>query len=246
MPSQPIYQFRAELNDYKPKIWRRFQVVKTISMARLGYILMTMFEMQASHLFELSVPIGENLYNSMRKRFSDEKLIDIITQEEREQLLRFTVKNEMTESFDDGDSQDAVNAKLSGQIYNVGDVLMFTYDFGDNWEVKLVLEDIIVDKDLPGSELPRVLAGEGYGIIEDCGGVGGLQDIAKAYKKKKGPQYREYCDWLGIDDLDMAAFDIADMNFRLKKIPRIYTDIYEKGDAPTERSMNLLTRKYKN
>ena len=26
MASQPIYQFYAELKDYEPKIWRRFQV----------------------------------------------------------------------------------------------------------------------------------------------------------------------------------------------------------------------------
>jgi hypothetical protein len=52
MASQPIYQFYAELDDYSPKIWRRFQVMNNITMARLGYIVMTIFEMQAS----LSIP----------------------------------------------------------------------------------------------------------------------------------------------------------------------------------------------
>ena len=32
------------------------------------------------------------------------------------------------------------------------------------------LEKIFEDKELPGRELPRVLEGNGYGIIEDCGG----------------------------------------------------------------------------
>ena len=50
MASHPIYQFYAELADYKPKIWRRFQVMNNITMAKLGYIIMTMFEMQASHI----------------------------------------------------------------------------------------------------------------------------------------------------------------------------------------------------
>ena len=36
MASQPIYQFYAELNNYQPKIWRRFQVPGNITMARLG------------------------------------------------------------------------------------------------------------------------------------------------------------------------------------------------------------------
>ena len=59
MASQPIYQFYAELSDYKPKIWRRFQVLDNITMARLGYIIMTMFEMQASHLFCFDFPFDE-------------------------------------------------------------------------------------------------------------------------------------------------------------------------------------------
>lgn len=35
--SQPIYQFYAELKDYKPLIWRRFQVAGNITLAQLGY-----------------------------------------------------------------------------------------------------------------------------------------------------------------------------------------------------------------
>ena len=53
MASQPIYQLYSELNDYKPKIWRRFQVLGNITMARLGYIVMTLYEMQANHLFRI-------------------------------------------------------------------------------------------------------------------------------------------------------------------------------------------------
>lgn len=43
MASQPIYQFYVELQDYTPKIWRRFQVLGNVTAARLGYIIMTMF-----------------------------------------------------------------------------------------------------------------------------------------------------------------------------------------------------------
>ena len=48
--SQPIYQFYAELKDYKPLIWRRFQVAGNITLAQLGYVTMTLFEMKGSHL----------------------------------------------------------------------------------------------------------------------------------------------------------------------------------------------------
>ena len=38
MASIPIYQFYAELEGYSPKMWRRFQVLNNITMARLAYI----------------------------------------------------------------------------------------------------------------------------------------------------------------------------------------------------------------
>ena len=49
MASKPIYQIYAELQEYEPKIWRRFQVMNDITAARLAYILMTLFEMQGNH-----------------------------------------------------------------------------------------------------------------------------------------------------------------------------------------------------
>jgi len=60
MASHPIYQFYAELDDYKPKIWRRFQVTDNVTIARLGYILQVLFEMKASHLMAIEVPKGDN------------------------------------------------------------------------------------------------------------------------------------------------------------------------------------------
>ena len=51
MASRSIYQLHAELRGYRTKIWRQFQILDNITMARLTYILMTMFEMKAKHLF---------------------------------------------------------------------------------------------------------------------------------------------------------------------------------------------------
>ena len=61
MASQPIYQFYAELKDYKPLIWRRFQVAGNITLAQLGYVTMTLFEMKGSHLFHLEYSVNENM-----------------------------------------------------------------------------------------------------------------------------------------------------------------------------------------
>ena len=122
--------------------------------------------------------------------------------------------------------------------------VVFEYDYGDGWEVDVVIEEC-EKQEISLTLFPRVLEGEGYGIIEDVGGPGGLEEFAEAMKKGKGKAYKEYCEWLGIDHLDMEAFDRDDMNFRLKKLIRVYRDLYEGHLEPTEQSYKLLYREYK-
>lgn len=245
MASQPIYQFYAQLNDYEPKIWRRFQVPKNISVAKLGYIIMTMFEMYASHLFYIENKSGENHFRSIKKRFPNANINDYEDFIDLTEVIRYEVKNEFTIEYDDEKSVDAAQARMSNVLRNTGDKSTLMYDFGDGWGINIVLEDIIIDKELPGKELPRVLEGEGLGIIEDCGGTYGLYEIAKAFKKKKSEMYNQYSEWLGVKEIDLITFDIDDMNFRLKKVPRIYADCYEYDLMPTKQSMKLLNREYK-
>ena len=66
-----------------------------------------------------------------------------------------------------------------------GDRLSVNYDFGDDWRVSLKLEKVFEDKELPRGEFPQVIEGAGFGIVEDCGGVWGLENLVKAFKRKK-------------------------------------------------------------
>jgi hypothetical protein len=251
MALQAIYRFYAELADFRPKIWRRFEVAQNVTMSRLAYVLMTLYEMEARHLFQFRVPEKTNY-----EHWYIEK-ITACTEEERarEQLwINETFSdNRIVLQLIDEDSEallgrellDASMLRLRDVIAHPGDRLYFDYDFGDGWEVDLLLEDIRQDTELSGRELPRVLQGEGYGIVEDCGGPEGLEELATAFKKKKGKHYQDMREWLGVDSLDLSTLDLDDMNFRLKKVPRIYADLYEYELEPTRRSMDILTRKYK-
>lgn len=248
MASHPIYQFYAELVDYEPKLWRRFQVMNHITVARLGYILMTLFEMQASHLFCFDLSYLENLRREQKRTGSQEDLEVISYWEKDEERVQTHIELPFEEDvFSDfrGRNLDASQAKLSQILRDEQDIMHFSYDYGDGWEITLTLEKVFEDPELPGKELPRVLEGEGYGIIEDCGGPSGLEELASAFQKKSGEAYESYREWLGVDDLDLTSFDLDDMNFRLKKVPRIYADIYEHQLEPTEQSYKLLTRQYK-
>lgn len=243
MPAYPIYEFYAELKEYAPKIWRRFQIGANVPFSKLAYVLMTLFEMQASHLCCFTIPDFENFlvahkdYDAeriafARKLFEEDSDMANVT-------LEFMFEDVPEKSID-------ITRYTLKQFFRVeGEHGVFEYDFGDGWEVEFKLLKIINDKELSWTLFPRVLEGEGYGIIEDCGGPLGLQELAEAYKKKSGREYKEFCSWLGIDDLDLTSFDLDDMNFRLKKVPRIYGDIYEYDLEPTKRAMKILNRDYK-
>lgn len=247
--TRTVYRFYAELCDYSPKIWRRFQTANDVTMAYLGYVLMTMFEMHAGHLFAFDIPHAENFDRALRKHVSVElpPMEDEGARGDWRIALplpdEWNFSSPLTES-ERPEEFDAAEIKLRNALFDEGDLATFTYDFGDDWQIALRVEEIIRNSSIPATDLPKVLDGEGYGIIENCGGAYGLKKLAAAFKRKRGPQYEEFREWLGVDSLDMTAFDIADMNYRLKKVPAIYRKIYENHQAPSRRSIAILTREY--
>jgi hypothetical protein len=248
MASRPIYQFYAELDYFTPKIWRRFQVTENITVARLGYIVQVLFEMTASHLMAIEVPVGENYTAFLKAGNLDMSYISTVFGVEPDLVCRYEIPFDDMEFYEyinrNVSVNDATKTPMKYAVSLANSKLLFFYDFGDGWQVSLVLEKIYKDENLPGKELPRVLEGANFGIVEDVGGTEGLTELVKASKKKKGTNYKEYVEWLGIKDFDITAFDLDDMNFRLKKIPRIYKDSYESECLPTQKSIDLIERKY--
>ena len=232
--SQPIYQFYAELKDYKPLIWRRFQVAGNITLAQLGYVTMTLFEMKGSHLFHLEYSVNENMPDD-----------DPAYQSEPDKILRYDIAG--GDSFPETmiSNTYAATEMTLRRFTSRGDATFhFFYDYGDGWEVVLRLEEVFEDSELPGKELPRVLEGQGFGIIEDCGGPAGLEHLREVFQQKSSPEYQSMREWLGTSEVDLSVFDLQDLNFRLKKLPRIFRDLYEYDYPPTKHSIDLLDRKF--
>lgn len=101
---------------------------------------------------------------------------------------------------------DTSKERLHNILPAEGDIALFTYDFGDGLEIELRVEEILRKSEILASDLPKALEGEGFGIIENCGGPDGLKKIAAAFKRKRGPQYQNLCEWIGTDTLDLSAF----------------------------------------
>ena len=181
MPKHNIYCFKAELQDYKPKIWRTFEIDGGKTMAELGYVLQIMFEMQASHLFCFRDNIGERFQAFMRERFTEEELQKF---SEKNDLAtpnwhRYELTNEGDDVYlDEGEKLYQANEiKLRQITRELPWNFMFEYDYGDGWEVRLELLSC-EEKEVSLANYPRVIEGKGFGIIEDVGGVGGLSELA--------------------------------------------------------------------
>ena len=88
----------------------------------------------------------------------------------------------------------------------------YIYDFGDDWNHKIVIEKIF-EKDLP-DYLPLCLDGKRACPPEDCGSVPGYYELMEAMADKKHPHRKELLEWLG-GSFDPEYFDIKQVNEKL-------------------------------
>ena len=225
-----IYRLYAELDGCKPKIWRRFLVPSDFYMIDLAYVLMSIFNMDGFHLYMFKIPAKTNKKALLKKQglkadeikavIADVRDIHVTMDDEENDLSPYNEKDM------DLDFAREIFRSLP-KTYNMYDVQIetliteenknfnFIYDFGDEWHIKLKVEDFDV-QDSADTQIPRVLSGAGLGIIEDCGGVWDLMEMHEAFAKKSGEDYENYREWLGTDDIDFDSFDVNEANAKLK------------------------------
>lgn len=244
-----VYELHLELRDSKPKIWRTLQVNQKMTVAEFAYIALVLFEMQASHLFKVIVPKGAMLVEEYSKKLGagfDEQAFNKEHPETRTIRYTYELLHMIDQKFIFAKGNDIIHdvckEKLKHSISMIGERIELWYDFGDDWFIDIKLKNIFDAND--SNLLPTVKDGEGFGIIEDCGGVCGLNDIIKVFKSKTSKKYKEYRDWLGNDDFDFSLFEIEEMNKRLQVIPEIYKRSYEEKNSPTDKEIDYIERRH--
>jgi len=105
------------------------------------------------------------------------------------------------------DNEDRI--KLNQVIQTKGGSFIYEYDFGDSWEHRLEVEEILFAE--PDARYPRCVAGERACPPEDCGGVWGYADLLDAIKDPAHPEHEERSEWLD-DDFDPEEFDLDGLN----------------------------------
>jgi Plasmid pRiA4b ORF-3-like protein len=87
---------------------------------------------------------------------------------------------------------------LGELIGGVGDRLRYTYDFGDNWEHEILVEQLL-DPD-PETRYPVLIAAKGACPPEDCGGVWGYANLKEVLADPSHEEHQEMLEWLGLDN----------------------------------------------
>ncbi|MCX6285245.1 MAG: plasmid pRiA4b ORF-3 family protein [Bacteroidetes bacterium] len=103
--------------------------------------------------------------------------------------------------------------KLKTFLKKEGDSILYEYDMGDSWKHTVILETANDEK----IKKPLCIAGKRAGPHEDCGGIGGFNELINHLLHPEKDGYLELLEWLG-DDYDPEAFDIANINRNLKSL----------------------------
>lgn len=120
--------------------------------------------------------------------------------------------------LDDLSLIDERRARFSELLRVEGESLIYTYDFGDNWQHRVVLEKIIsVSKSV---EELLCLEGARQCPPEDVGGVSGYEEFLRAIFDPTHEDHDQMVDWVG-GYFQAEDFDPKAVNDRLSRRPRI-------------------------
>ena len=223
-----VLQFKLTLDDFKPRVYRRVQVRSDMTMGQFAHVIMTLFRMEVSHLYAFAFP-----------DYRVERKVAGIPFPLPPQPVRLELFGDFADDEPDGetlfDIEDESLTLASVLARFPSKRFTFEYDTGDGWGITILFEKIVPEGKAAPDPLPCVLKGEGYGIVEDCGGVWGLAQLIDLVKRRAAGQpiedtgYDEprRLEWL--DDLHPEAaeallapeaFDVAAANRALHPKPR--------------------------
>jgi len=172
---------KITLLEIEPRIWRRFLVTSSITLASFHHVLQAVMGWEDCHMHDFV--IGDEHYGW----------------EDEDGALPWEV-------------HDEERYKL-GDLVEKGDTLTYTYDFGDDWQHELVVEQVL--KRPKGTTVKIALCVDGARACppEDCGGPGGYEELLEVLADPGHEEHESMREWAG--DWDPELFDIDQANAEL-------------------------------
>ncbi|HET8617695.1 MAG TPA: plasmid pRiA4b ORF-3 family protein [Acidimicrobiales bacterium] len=99
-------------------------------------------------------------------------------------------------------------------IAGKGTSLRYTYDFGDGWDHRVVVEKVLPPAAV--TAVPACIDGRRACPPEDCGGTWGYRELLAILGDRSHPEHHERWKWLGRRDFDPEAFDPSEFEENLR------------------------------
>lgn len=162
-----IYQFRIELLEIQPLIWRRLQVPAEYSFWDLHVAIQDAMGWLDYHLHE---------YRATRPN--------------GRKIVKIGIPDEET----DRSVLPGWEVLLSSFFTKPGLAAAYDYDFGDGWRHSVLLEGILLrDQSV---KYPLCTAGERACPPEDCGGIAGYERLLDILSKPDSEEFKDKAAWL--------------------------------------------------
>ncbi len=107
-----------------------------------------------------------------------------------------------------------------GMLLSKGMQFTYIYDFGDNWEHRIVVED--VSPAAVGGWLPHCVAGQRACPPEDSGGSDSYSDFLDALASPDHPEHDDMVDW--ACGFEPEAFNAVQANALIACIRELYRE----------------------
>ncbi|MDO8727037.1 MAG: plasmid pRiA4b ORF-3 family protein [Candidatus Methanoperedens sp.] len=178
-----VYQFKITLDDIKPPIWRRIQVPETYTFWDFHVAIQDAMGWLDYHLHEFEIL---NPANGLKVT------IGLPDEEFPKRNLR-----DWAQKIADYFSLENPSAD-------------YIYDFGDSWQNKIQLEKILPRED--NVSYPVCIKGKRACPPEDCGGIGGYENLLEIIKDPYHKEHKQMLEWAG-EEFDPEYFDPKEINF---------------------------------
>jgi len=255
--SKQVFQFKIELKDTSPRIWRRIQVPFNFNFWGLHLAIQNSMGWLDCHLHCFEVKNPKNGRTSRiglpeNQQGKPWHLNEVFTQlnsppEEPEPShdwsKGFPTTADIQKDFaliwkQEENEHASWNVPLREYYARANFDTNYKYDFGDDWDHEVVFEGMFPVVMDPGQEYPICISGEKACPPEDCGGTYGFAELLKNLKKngkKRNGDEREKIEWLHkhmkLPNYDPDLFDPSGVVFYTPKMWRkdVHCDLYKKS-----------------
>lgn len=181
-----VYEFKIALCGIEPTVWRRIQVPASYSFWELHVAIQDAMGWLDSHL---------HVFRVQNPASGEQEQIGIPDEE----------------SFADDDGVHRGRGLAIAEYFSPDNrAAEYEYDLGDSWAHDVLLERIVPRE--KGVRYPRCLAGSRACPPEDCGGVGGFEELLEAISDPEHEDHESMLAWVG-GAFDPERFDPAQVRF---------------------------------